>query len=163
MSKHSLSPNRRALYYIGMALAAIGLLLFLSVFVSGILHFGDFSHFTGRARSEMLRAFSGMVLFMVGNLMMVIGKAGLAGAGLKLDPKGARRDLEPWSRMTGGMLKDTLDEAGVNLSGRRADSALPFDEALRRLEALRQEGLLSEPEYIEARRAILDKIKGGGV
>jgi uncharacterized OB-fold protein len=34
-----------------------------------------------------------------------------------LDPEKARKDLEPYSRMTGGMVKDALDEAHINLSG----------------------------------------------
>lgn len=35
-----------------------------------------------------------------------------------LDPEQARQDLEPFSRQAGGMLKDALDEAAVNLGGK---------------------------------------------
>jgi rRNA maturation endonuclease Nob1 len=32
-----------------------------------------------------------------------------------LDPEKARHELEPYSRMAGGMVKDVLEEANVNL------------------------------------------------
>ena len=47
--------------------------------------------------------------------MRGIGGRGLAGSGVVLDPSQARQDLEPYSRMAGGMLGDALDEADVNL------------------------------------------------
>jgi hypothetical protein len=87
---------------------------------------------------------------------MRLGRAGVAGSGLKLDPQDARRDLEPWSRMTGGMLKDTLDEAGVDLSGQSND--MPFDEQLRRLDVLKRDGLVTEAEYAAAKSRILQGI-----
>jgi len=34
-----------------------------------------------------------------------------------LDPEKAREDLEPYSRMAGGMVKDAMDEAAVKLGG----------------------------------------------
>ena len=64
-----------------------------------------------------LRAVGGMVLLMVGGLACGIGARGLAGTGVVLDPDRARRELEPFSRMSGGMIKDALDEANVNLGG----------------------------------------------
>jgi hypothetical protein len=47
--------------------------------------------------------------------MRNIAARGKAGSGLVLDPQQAREDVEPWSRMQGGVIKDTLDEAGINL------------------------------------------------
>lgn len=35
-----------------------------------------------------------------------------------LIPEQARNDLEPYTRMAGGMLKDALDEADLNFGGR---------------------------------------------
>ena len=58
--------------------------------------------------------------------------------------------------MSGGMLKDTLDEAGVDLSGQSKE--IPFDERLRRLEALKRDGLVSEAEYAAVKTRILQKI-----
>ncbi len=94
-----ISEGRKAAYYVGIVLAVTGGLLFLSVFVTAALHFGDFTHFESDARSSMFRA--------------------LAGSGVVLDPKKAREDLEPYSRMAGGMVKDALDEADISLGGKR--------------------------------------------
>jgi uncharacterized OB-fold protein len=47
-----------------------------------------------------------------------IGARGVAGSGLVLDPDKAREELEPYSRMAGGMVKDALEEADVSLGAR---------------------------------------------
>lgn len=107
-----ISQERKAAYYFGAGLMVLGGLLFLSVFVTAALNFGDFSNFAGQARSAMLRAVGGMVLMFIGGLVRGIGARGLAGSGAVLDPQTARDDLEPYSRQAGGMLKDALDEAG---------------------------------------------------
>lgn len=112
-----ISENRKAAYYIGMVLGGIGLLLFLSTFITAAAHFGDFSNFEARGRSMATRAISGMVLMIAGGIITSIGRGGLAGSGLKLDPEEAREDLEPFSRQAGGMLKDALDEADIHLGG----------------------------------------------
>ena len=88
--------------------------------------------------------------------MAVIGRMGLAGSGIELDPEEARRDVEPWSRMTGGVVKDALDEAGIKLGGQPPSDELPFDERLRRLQKLRDDGLVSEQEYEATKKKILD-------
>jgi hypothetical protein len=113
-----ISGERHAAFYVGTALAVIGVLLVFSVLLSGAQRFGDFSDFEVRARSESTRALVGMALIVVGCIVRGIGARGLAGSGLMLNPKRARRELEPFSRMAGGMLKDTLEEADVDLSGR---------------------------------------------
>ena len=156
MSQRNISPERQSLYYFGMILAGIGFLLFLSTFLSFISHFGDFTDFDGQAKSGGMRAFGGVICIGIGQFIMRLGRSGVAGSGLKLDPQEARRDLEPWSRMSGGMLKDTLDEAGVDLSGQ--SKQMPFDEQLRRLEALKRDGLVSETEYAAAKTKILQNI-----
>jgi len=156
MKQQNISPERQGAYYFGMVLSGIGLVLFLSTFVSFISHFGDFSDFEGRAKSGMVRAFGGMICLAIGQLIMRAGRSGVAGSGLKLDPQEARNDLEPWSRMSGGMLHDALDEAGINLSSPPAE--MPFDERLRRLDALKRDGLVSEAEYDAAKQKILASI-----
>lgn len=145
-------PERKALYYIGMVVAGIGLITFLSVFISGAMHFGDFSGFEERSRSQFTRAIVGMVLVAVGAMLRGIGARGSAGSGLVLDPKKAEEDLEPWDRVGGGLVKDALDEVGMKSP---TGAAMPFDEKLRRLEALRKEGLLSDAEYQAKRREVL--------
>ncbi|QDU86541.1 hypothetical protein Pla163_36920 [Planctomycetes bacterium Pla163] len=114
-----ISSDRKFAYYLGGALIAIGLLLFLSVFVTGALNFGNFDDFDGQARSSGIRAIGGMILMMVGGFVRTVGARGAAGSGLVLDPERARRDLEPFSRQGGGMLKDALDEADIALGSAR--------------------------------------------
>ncbi len=159
--QRQISPEREQLYYAGMALAAVGLLMFLSTFVTFLMHFGDFSNFNANARSDGFRAIGGMILMIVGSGLMAVGRAGAAGSGLKLDPEEARRDVEPWARMSGGVLHDTLDEAGINLNnltgGGSADNELPFDEKLRRLHKLHADGLLTDEEYVREKQELLDK------
>jgi hypothetical protein len=54
-----------------------------------------------------------MGLMVVGGILMSVGARGAAGSGLVLDPSRARQDLEPWSRMGGGMVQDALSEVNV--------------------------------------------------
>jgi hypothetical protein len=93
----------------------VGALLFASTFVTFIMNFGDFSNFESDSKSGMIRAFGGMVLLIVGGMVRGVGALGVAGSGVKLDPGQAKEELEPYSRMAGGMIKDVLDEANVNL------------------------------------------------
>jgi hypothetical protein len=112
-----ISDERKAAYYIGMGLTVVGALLFFSVFVSGAMNFGNFDNFDQRGRSMAARAVSGMALLIVGAVIRGIGAQGVAGSGVVIDPEKARRDLEPYSRMRGGMIKDALDEADIHLGG----------------------------------------------
>jgi hypothetical protein len=113
MAKRDISKDRQAVYYLGTIVMVIGVLMFLSVFISGAANFGNFDNFEGRAQSEMIRAIAGMVLVAIGGGLKSVGSRGLAGSGVILDPEQSREDLEPWSRMTGGMVKDAADEAGL--------------------------------------------------
>jgi RNA polymerase subunit RPABC4/transcription elongation factor Spt4 len=106
-------PERQALYYAGMALTGVGILLFLSVFVTGISNFGNFDNFESRTKSEGSRAIGGLVLMMIGGFMRNVGAKGWAGSGVVLDPEQARQDVEPWSRMSGGVVQDALSEVEV--------------------------------------------------
>ncbi len=115
--KQPISEERKAVYYIGAALMVVGGLLFASVFVTAAMHFGDFSNFESNAKSTMFRAFAGMGLLFVGGIIRSIGARGLAGSGVVLDPEKAREELKPYSRMTGGMARDALDEAKIDLGG----------------------------------------------
>jgi len=110
-----ISSERKVLYYSGTLLQIVGGLLFASVFVSAALHFGDFQDFVGQGRSAMLRAFGGMGLIIAGAFLRRIGARGLAGSGIMLDPERARGELEPFTRMGGGMVMDVLEEADVHL------------------------------------------------
>ena len=112
-----ISEARKTAFYLGMGMMIIGGILFASTFVTFATHFGDFSNFESDAKSGMFRAFGGMALLIIGGIVRGIGAQGLAGSGVVLDPEKARQELEPYSRMAGGMIKDALDEANVNLGG----------------------------------------------
>ncbi|HVX16045.1 MAG TPA: zinc ribbon domain-containing protein [Pirellulales bacterium] len=111
--QRQLSSNRKRLYYAGLTLAAIGALLFLSTFVTAIANFGDFANFDADVRSTGYRAVGGMVLIFVGVVLAGVAVRGLAGSGILLDPEKARQDIEPWSRMAGGVVRDALAETGL--------------------------------------------------
>ncbi|TWU35905.1 zinc-ribbon domain-containing protein [Novipirellula artificiosorum] len=110
-----ISGERKTAYYFGIGLTVIGGLMFFSVFVTAAMNFGDFSNFESNARSSMFRGVGGMALLIVGNIIRSIGARGLAGSGVVLNPQQARSELEPYSRMAGGMVKDALEEAEVEL------------------------------------------------
>jgi len=98
------------------------MLLFLSTFFMAVFgqndrfgpgpQFGPGPGFGGGP--DMRFGAVGMVCMIVGMFLRTIGAHGLAGAGVVLDPQQSRQDLEPYSRMAGGMLKDALEEAGVD-------------------------------------------------
>lgn len=112
-----ISSERKTAYYLGTGLMVLGGLSFLSVFVTAIGSFGDFGNFEADAKSSMARGFGGMILLIVGTIVRTVGARGLAGSGVVLDPDRARDELEPYSRMTGGMVKDALDEAEIRIGG----------------------------------------------
>jgi hypothetical protein len=156
MPQRQIPPERKAIFYIGMAVGVIGFLLFISTFFSAASSFGDFTNFEQRGRSMGTRAVLGMVMMIAGGIMVGIGRMGLAGSGVKLDPEEARRDVEPWARMTGGVIKDALDEADIKLGSQPSGDELPFDERLRRLQKLRDDKLISEQEYESTKKKILE-------
>ena len=106
-----ISPERKTAYYVGMGLSGFGLLLFCLPFVAVPLAMlgGPFA----AVPVTFALAFIGFALIAVGGVLMQIGRSGLAGAGIILDPGRARQEVEPFSRMEGGILKDRLNEAGL--------------------------------------------------
>ncbi|MHC1786487.1 MAG: hypothetical protein AB9880_05460 [Christensenellales bacterium] len=104
----AITPQRKMLYYGGMALIVIGTLLFLSVFVGMATSFGDFADFS-EGSDFMLRGFVGIILIIAGSILRHIGAMGLAGSGVVLDPQRARDDLSPFAGALGGMARDAVD------------------------------------------------------
>ena len=156
MARRQIPPERKTLYYIGMGVSLLGVLMFLSTFVTFLINVGNFDNFHARARSDGFRAFGGMFLIIVGGAMMNIAARGLAGSGVVLDPEKARTDVEPWTRMTGGMVSDALDEAGIDVQKITAAADIPLDEKIRRLHALFEDGLITREEYEREKREVLD-------
>lgn len=159
MARKQVSEGRKILYYVGIGLMLVGLLTFMSIFVTAALNFGNFDNFGGQAASFMLRAILGMGMMMVGTALVAVGRLGLAGSGVVLDPERAREDVEPWSRMTGGVIKDVLDESGIDLGQRRQEIAdePDYTEKIRKLHALFQDGILTEEEYEREKTEILEQ------
>jgi len=114
-----ISPERKTAYYVGMGLSGLGLLLFCLPFMAiPLAMLGIFaSPFPGASIAVVpitfFLSFIGFALIAVGGVLMQIGRSGLAGAGIILNPGRARQEVEPFSRMEGGILKDRLDEAGL--------------------------------------------------
>ena len=114
---YQVSRQRRLLYHGGFALTLLGVLLFLSTFLTAFTSFGNFDGFDGRAASIGVRALGGIVLVLCGRLAMRIGTAGWAGSGRVLDPPRVRQDLELRSRMAGGVVGDALPELKRDRAG----------------------------------------------
>ncbi|OPZ20229.1 MAG: hypothetical protein BWZ10_00725 [candidate division BRC1 bacterium ADurb.BinA364] len=68
------SLNRHLAHRIGAALTAIGALLFLSAFGSGILHFGNFDNFEARGRNMAAYAFGGIAAMWIGGFLSRLGR-----------------------------------------------------------------------------------------
>lgn len=157
-NRNQISAERQTIYYLGLGLTIVGFLVFISIFVSAASSMG--SPMMGlelNPGSMLLRGIIGIGLIIAGSVVRNVGARGAAGAGVVLDPQQARRDLEPWSRMAGGMLQDAVDESGLRGSEAGDGDQIPFDEKLRRLEKLRQDGLLTEAEYNQKRSEILNQ------
>lgn len=164
MPNRQISPQRKGVYRAGQIVSVVGLLMFLSTFVSAIANFGNFDNFEGRAKSMGFRALGGMVMIVVGGAMMGYGVAGAAGSGLNLDPEQARKDLEPWARMSGGLTKASLDEMGVDLpkiagafAGENRNAGETLESRLRGLHNLYKDGILSEEEYQREKQELLNR------
>lgn len=104
---NNISDERKAIYYIGMGLIVLGVILFFSGFLMDDgLDFGGMPNF-------FKRAIIGMICMIIGSIMMNIGAKGAAGSGLVLDPEKAREDLKPYSSATGGMINDVMENIDI--------------------------------------------------
>ena len=111
--RRNVSPERKATYYVGMIVSGIGLVLFLSFFLTVAAGLANPANIAAGAGAAFVRAVFGFVMIAAGQVIARIGSRGLAGSGMLLDPEKEREDLEPWNRMAGGMTDDTLSEVGV--------------------------------------------------
>ena len=71
-----------------------------------------------------------------------------------LDPRLARKELKPWAKMGGGILKDALEEAGLK---KEESVSSDLEADLRALYRLHQDGILSDEEYEAAKKKRLEK------
>lgn len=110
MSK--IPEERKVLYYVGMGIMILGIILFFSVFVSVGCMMSDPYGFPDRAPS-FGNAIFGFILIAIGGVIQNVGAKGAAGSGVILDPEKAREDLKPYSEATGGMLNDMVSNMDV--------------------------------------------------
>lgn len=96
--------NRKFLYYLGNGITVLGFIIFISVFFVG------FGNDFGAIEASFKNAPIGLVMVIVGSIISSIGKRGLSGSGVILDPEKAREDLKPFSKQAGGMISDALEE-----------------------------------------------------
>lgn len=136
-----ISAGRKAAFYFGFALMILGVILLVSTFVTLFFRVTDDvgkstspgaflrdpEGFQARiifgVKSSMIRGFSGAALMIIGGIVRKIGALGFAGSGVVLAPQKAREDLEPFSRMAGGMVKDGLEEAKL-MPGERPEKVV---------------------------------------
>lgn len=104
---NKISNERKAIYYIGMALIGLGIILFFSSFFSFINI--DLEDFNPGIPTFFKRALIGMICIFVGSVLMKLGARGAAGSGVILDPEKAREDLKPYSSAAGGILNDAIE------------------------------------------------------
>jgi len=109
--KKKISNERKALYYIGMGMTIIGVILFLSTFV--VAFTGDPFLMMASGRNPMGNSIIGFIMIFIGGIVMNIGARGAAGSGLILDPDKAREDLNPYASAAGRLINDALDEVDV--------------------------------------------------
>ena len=115
MAKKDISPTRKLLYYAGMFLLILGIIIFLTTFFSNFNAVSSSSQFPFQRprKMDMSGALVAGIMWIVGVFMMSIGKSGLSGSGIILSPQGEREDLEPWNRSKGGQIKDMLEEVQI--------------------------------------------------
>lgn len=125
MGANEISAGRKAIYQIGIVLIVIGAISFLSTFLTAALHANSFNADT--FDSVPIRAFGGMILMVIGGVLTNLGRMGLAGSGVVLDPEQAREDVKPWSKMAGGVINDTISEIDLvkNLAEGNAGEEAP--------------------------------------
>ena len=117
-----ISEERKNWYKIGLVMQITGVCLFTLPFIA-ILFVIMSAGLNGGFEPEGIvcvpiafgGAFIGVALIAGGGVVRGVAARGKAGSGLTRDPEQARKDLEPWSRMGGGVVKDALDEAGVDI------------------------------------------------
>lgn len=122
--QRQIPAERQVVYYAGMALIAIGLLLFLSTFVTFLANFGNFDGHEARMQSGALRAFGGIVLTWIGGFMRNLGAKGLAGSGILLDPEQGRRMSSPGAAWEAGWFRMPCRRS-TWCSGSAIDAILP--------------------------------------
>ncbi len=111
---NKISNERKSIYYLGLGLTVLGVVLFMSSFFIGAsgmdLGFGMDMGMPSFFKVALI----GMICIMVGGVLMNIGAKGAAGSGLILDPEKARDDLKPFTSAAGGMINDAMENIDLS-------------------------------------------------
>lgn len=121
VQQEDIPAERQLLYYIGMALMGLGALLFFAGFLAGASMFATMTIDLDAPRRMATLSTVAMLLLIAGGLLMRVGRYGAAGSGVILDPRKARQDLRPWSKMAGGVVEDALSEVDTLQEALRGD------------------------------------------
>jgi hypothetical protein len=106
-----ITKQRKITYYIGIGMAIVGFILFISVFFSVGRSMND--PFGQNQPPSFSNSVIGLVLIIAGFIIMNIGARGAAGSGLLLDPEKAREDLKPFNEAKGGMINDVISNIDI--------------------------------------------------
>ena len=109
---NKISKERKIIYYIGLGLAILGGVLFVSSFFT-VFNGLDSPGFGMGMPSFFKRALVGMICIIIGSFLMNIGSRGAAGSGIILDPEKAREDLRPHNTARGKMINDVASQVDV--------------------------------------------------
>lgn len=109
--------TQQMLHYLGVALQAVGLLMFASLFLTFVSRFGDFSDFDRRMQNQATIGFLSMAIIVAGKLLC----RGVARSGESLDWRSDhqrnRMPFNPFTRMAGGNQQDPKDDGRLPLGG----------------------------------------------
>ena len=108
-----ISSERKGVYQLGQGLSLLGAVLFAIPFFAVIGAMISRDPPGAGLPIAFGVGFVGFIVIAIGASLMNVGRQGVAGSGLVLDPDRARKDLEPWNRAAGGMVNDTLSEVEV--------------------------------------------------
>lgn len=118
--RYDVQPWRKAAYYGGAVLVAIGFILFFVPFLAVFSFLSTFAPGPGGPGPGFFAAFRafpvgfvGFFLILAGQSLRAVGRQGLAGSGVVLSPEGEARDAEPWQRSKGAQLQDALEEVPI--------------------------------------------------
>ena len=110
--ENKISKERKIIYYIGLGLAILGGVLFVSSFFT-VFNGLDSPGFSMGMPNFFKRALVGMICIIIGSFLMNIGSRGVAGSGIILDPEKAREDLRPHNTARGKMINDVASQVDV--------------------------------------------------
>ena len=131
----------------------IGLLTFFSIIYDDSPDTEDVS-VEKQIGSLSERAWITIFMLVGGIFLRYAGSIKVKASDAELDPEDVLQ--EPGMHMIGNVDDDAMGEAGTEMDRQAAGESLSFDERIRRLQKLRQDGLISAQEFEATKRKILE-------